>query len=110
MHSPSSLSGVLPSTSIGGITPQYIPMTCAITGCPSQFGAVGESVPHRLSCGDVVCAGCWGAAQSVGNCPVCGVANAKLEFVDEALAIVGKTLGYGISACSPAPALLRLQT
>lgn len=76
-----------------------------IRGCPSQFGAGGESAPHRLSCGDVVCSGCWSAARAVGNCPACGFVEVKLEFVDEALAFVGKTrLEAESGPASPTPA------
>lgn len=74
------------------------PFACVIRGCTSQFGADGEAVPHRLSCGDVVCAGCWSAAKAVVNCALCGRKGVTLEFVDEALAIVGQTVFLGHSA------------
>lgn len=97
-----------PSDTVGGTvvpissTAEYIPslanpFVCVVRGCTSQFGADGDAVPHRLSCGDAVCAGCWSASQAVGSCPVCGMAGASLEFVDEAMAIAGRTR---IAACS----------
>lgn len=68
-----------------------MPFSCVVAGCGTQFGPDGDAVPYRLSCGDVVCAGCWDACQSSKQCPVCGLAGAQLEFVDEALALASTT-------------------